>query len=281
MWRLCFVVLCLILSAESFLFSQSVKAKNWASKADTLFSQEKFQDASELLSRAIKSTKLRNDQTVTWFYKRSLCYFYLQEYNKALNDLEVVSAQSSKFPSINLIKAFIYKALGDQAQELSHLEKAIDSLSMPSPEINRWYGILLFKNEEFAKAKNILSELAKVRDDAEIEMYIGVCFQQQSQYDSAIISFNKSIGMDAINSQAFIFAGQIFLEKGVYNMAIKYFNLALRIDPTVKEAIFLKGIAFVELKNLDYGCQLLNRAFYSGYDEAADYLKEYCFHIDE
>ena len=43
----------------------------------------------------------------------------------------------------------------------------------------------------------------------------------------------------------------------------------------------LKGVALVELEKLDEGCRCLNKSFYSGYDEADGYLKEYCYSSGE
>ncbi|QLH31908.1 MAG: hypothetical protein HWD62_05205 [Cyclobacteriaceae bacterium] len=60
---------------------------------------------------------------------------------------------------------------------------------------------------------------------------------------------------------------------------MKFLDVALRLDPENLQALFYKGIALVELKREDEGCRCLNKAFYDGVDDAADYLKQYCYEV--
>ena len=71
------------------------------------------------------------------------------------------------------------------------------------------------------------------------------------------------------------------MEGGDNYTGLKYINLALRLDPKNKQALFYKGAALIELEKIDEGCSCLNRAFYAGMDEAGDYLKEYCFEVED
>ena len=105
--------------------------------------------------------------------------------------------------------------------------------------------------------------------------------EKPDELDSAFISFNKSIELDATYLPAYLYAGSVALEEGDNLLGLKYLNLALRLDPKNKEALFYKGAALIELKRVDEGCGCLNRAFYAGMDEAGDYLKEYCYEVED
>jgi hypothetical protein len=69
------------------------------------------------------------------------------------------------------------------------------------------------------------------------------------------------------------------LQEEKFDLALKYLELALRLEPGNRAALFYKGVSLVELKRTDEGCRCLQRAFNAGEDDAADYLKEYCFDV--
>ena len=121
----------------------------------------------------------------------------------------------------------------------------------------------------------------EIEDEAYVETFLGLCYYNQQKLDSAFICFNKSIELDPMYIPAYLYAGSIALENDDSNTGLKYINLALRLDSKNKEALFYKWAALIELKKIDEGCSCLNRAFYAGMDEAGDYLKEYCFDVED
>ena len=76
---------------------------------------------------------------------------------------------------------------------------------------------------------------------------------------------------------AYLYASSFCLQEEFYEKAISYVNLALRIEPQNQTALFYKGIALVETEKKEEGCSCLAKAFYSGFDDAGDYLVEYCY----
>ena len=87
--------------------------------------------------------------------------------------------------------------------------------------------------------------------------------------------------MDATFAPAYLYGGTFALEEENFELALKYLDVALRLDPENVAALFYKGVALVELKKEKEGCSCLNEAFMAGQDDAADYLKQYCYGVDK
>ncbi|CAN5608852.1 hypothetical protein BH10BAC4_BH10BAC4_08620 [soil metagenome] len=269
------IVLALLLSANA-TFAQVPKWKQTEAKGDTLYKQKEFKGAIKFYSKAINLNKFKDKEAYRTVYKRAVSYYSIGEFEKALQDVDVFIPQFPNLSQAKLLKAFIYRELQDTEKELSSLEAAME-LQPPDPELLKWRGLIYLSKSEYSKTKKDLLLARQFQDDSEIETYLGLSYYNLDQRDSSIISFNKSIELDATFMQAYLYAGSVLLEDGDFTTALQYLNLALRIDPKNKEATFYKGVALVELNRLDEGCSCLNRAFYAGMDDASGYLTEYCY----
>ena len=274
----------LLFLATEMVQAQAPKWKAFEAEADTLYNHQDFAGALKLYTKAIESTKFKDgkyeDQDVyNCLYKRAVCYYSTQEYNKALKDLELFSPVYPKAPQPKLLKAFIYRELNDIDNQLVNLQEAME-LIPPNPDYLKWRGLLYLQKNDYAHALRDVLSAKGFQDDPEVQTYLGLCYYNLDKKDSAYISFNKAIEMDATYIAPYLYAGSVSLQDGSYERGLEYLNLALRLDPKNKEALFYKGAALVELKRMDEGCRCLNRAFYAGFDDAADYLKEYCYEVE-
>ncbi len=261
-------------------FSQEPKWKAYLAEGDTLYKHEDFKGAIKAFTKSISASKLKDKEAYNALYKRAVSYYSIGEFENALSDLDVFIPMFPDSPRPKLLKAFIYRELGDEDQQLRFLEEAIE-LHMINVQLLKWRGTLYLQKNEFNKSKEDFLRARELEDDGEIETYLGLVYYNLQLPDSAFISFNKSIELDAMYSPAYLYAGSVALESGDNSLGLQYLNLALRLDPKNKEAQFYKGVALIELKKIDEGCSCLNRAFYSGMDEAADYLKEYCYEVED
>ena len=116
-----------------------------------------------------------------------------------------------------------------------------------------------------------------MEDDSELEAYLGMYYHGTGDPDSAFLSFNKAIELNPTYLSAYLYAGSVAMEAGDYSIALNYIDLGLRIEPKNPDLMFYRGVALVESNRIDEGCRCLNRAFYSGADDAGDYLQQYCF----
>ena len=88
---------------------------------------------------------------------------------------------------------------------------------------------------------------------------------------------NKAIELDVTFLPPYLYAGSYCLQENEFELVLKYVNVALQIEPNNKTALLYKGVALVELKKEKEGCRCLTKALAAGEDDAADYLKEYCY----
>lgn len=268
----------------SFAFSQKAKSPKWtawAAEADTLYNSEEYAAAVKLYTKVLDANPMKEgtyeDRSLySYVYRRAVSYYSLQQFDKALADVDVFESQFPKSPQPKLLKAFIYRERDDVDNQLLYLSQAID-LQPPNPDFLKWRGLLLIQKEHYADALSDLKEARGYGDDGEVETYLGLCYYHTEDPDSAILSFNRAIELNPMHIPTYLYAGSVALEAGDFALCLEYIDLALRIDSKSPEALYYKGVALVELNRLDEGCRCLNRAFYSGFDDAAGYLKEYCF----
>jgi tetratricopeptide (TPR) repeat protein len=256
--------------------AQSPKWKLWSEKGDTLYVHEDYKGAIKLYTKAISKSKLKDKEEYRMFYKRAVCYFSTEEYALALKDIETFSGAYPGVPQSSLLKAFIYREIENDDLQLENLSAAMENQE-PGPDLLKWRGLLYLQKSEFEKAKSDLQLARDLKDDPEVETYLGLCFYNLQKKDSALSCFNRSVELDATFMAAYLYAGSLTLEDGDYDLCLKYLNLALRLDPSNKEALYYKGVALIEMEKVTEGCSCLNRAFYAGMDDAGDYLEEYCF----
>ncbi len=279
--RLVFVFLALHLV---FLgYAQAPKWKAWQVEADTLYSRQDYGNAAKRYTKILdanrsKGGKYGDRSLYSILYKRAVCYYSLQEFDKALGDLAVFTVEFPKAPQPKLLSAFIYRALNDVDKQLTNLNEAME-LQPASPDFLKWRGLLHLQKKNHREALRDLLQARSFEDDSEIETYLGLCYYNLDQIDSAFLSFDTAIELDPTFFSPYLYASSIALENQNYPLSLEYSNLALRLDGKSKEALFYKGAALVASDQMDEGCRCLNRAFYAGFDNAGDYLSEFCFQM--
>lgn len=266
-------------------FSQVPKWKAWEVQGDTLYDRQDYKGAIKFYGKVIdgskpKGNKFEDKEIYPVVYKRAVCYYNTMEFDKALQDLEAFIPVFPGSPQPILLRAFIYRELGDDDKQLSSLQEAM-ALEPPNPDLLKWRGLLYLQMNDFKNAKKDALHARELQDDPEVETYLGLAYFNLGQKDSSFVSFSKAMELDATYLPAYLYAGSVSMEDGNYDLSLQYLNLALRLDPKNKEAMFYKGLTLIELKRIDEGCRCLNNAFYSGFDDAADYLKEHCFEVED
>lgn len=277
MHKILFIALAVLFVNSAF--AQNAKARKYEVEADTAMNQQDYAKAIKLFSKAIKASKLAERADYLAVYKRAVCYFSISDFNHALEDLNVVIPKVPGLPQAKMLRAMIYGELGQQDKKLEDLEGAL--VADPSnPGLLKWRASIYLEDEEYKLARKDL-ELAKLfDDDAETEMYLGVAQYNTGSLDSALMSLDKAISLDAAYLPPYLYASSFCLEEDRYQDALNYLEFAGRLDPKNTTIFYYKGIALVELEKDEEGCQYLRKAFYGGLDDASGALKEYCFGVE-
>lgn len=257
---------------------QQTRWAQWEADADTLMSHRDFIGAAKLYTKIIEESKLKDKTDFKPLYKRAVSFYSAGDLDHALTDVSAFITEFPESPQPRLLRALINRQKNDEANQLIDLQKAID-LGNDNPQLIFWRGTLLAAKGENEKAKKDFLTVKSIGDDAEIETALGSVYRSLGKTDSAFICLNKAIVLDVSYVASYIYAGSFCVEDEKYDLAVKYLNLALRLDQENISAILYKGIALVQQEKLDEGCRCLRKALDAGEDDAAEYLKEFCYDV--
>lgn len=276
------VLLILLASLIGFssLAQTTPKWKAWEVEADTLLNRKDYSGAIKLYTKVIDASKLKEREDYAAVYKRGLAYYSSENFSKAIDDMNIFVPQFPESFQAHVLRALSYRELGDTENQLKDVEEAF-RLSRGDAQIMRWRASLYLEQEKYQQAIDDFLIVKLVQDDAEIEMNLGFAYYNVGKADSAFKSINRSIEMEPTYLPPFLYGGSFALQESNYELALKYLNVALRIDPDNYTAWFYKGVALIELKKEEQGCSCLQKAFYGGQDDAGDYLKQYCFGVED
>jgi tetratricopeptide (TPR) repeat protein len=264
-----------IIFSTHFVFAQGID-KALEAQADTLVEHQEYDKAVGIYSKIIAKSKTEKTHRIQ--YKRAVCYYYLGEFQKAVDDVTQFIPEYPQSHQAYILRALAYRQLGDLDNQLKDIEKATE-LQAGNTQLIKWRGSLYIEKGEFAKGKDDLLLAKAFEDDAELETNLGMAYQSLGNSQEAINCFNQSIVLDVTYSPAYLYAGNFLLEEAHYEKALVYFDLLLRLEPDNASALFYRGVTLVELKREKEGCRCLQKAFSAGQDDALGYLKEYCYDV--
>lgn len=278
--RLWTILALLLIFAPTFAQRTDVATlMKWEAEGDTLMAQQRFDEAAKMFSKIVDATQLRERAAYNALYKRAVAYYYGQQDDLALKDLEVFQKQFSSVPQSFILKALIYRNLDNAEGQLEALNTVLN-FQPSNTGMLKWRAGLFLDKQEYKKAKQDAETAILFEDDAEAEGYLAFAYFNLAKPDSALHSINKAIELDYTYAPAYLYAGSFCLQSSENELALTYLNLGLKVAPTHPVMLFYKGVALVELEKMDEGCRFLNKAFYAGHEDAGDYLKEYCYTTD-
>jgi tetratricopeptide (TPR) repeat protein len=101
-----------------------------------------------------------------------------------------------------------------------------------------------------ANSTNI-SKSATLENTAYTFYIKGIAFDNDSNYENAIIELTKAINLNPNYSEAYDRRGMVYVKMIKYNKALKDFNRAIKINPLYAEAYNHRGIVLYCLKEFE------------------------------
>jgi len=198
----------------------------------------------------------------------------LQFLDRFDGDMEMV-------PAPHLLRTYLYRELGQ-------MEEVIKSVSRGLPYVpaEQLADFLQSRATAYAELDRFSEARADVRRILQLEESGGAqglnafILYQAGEYDSAMMAVNRAIELDYRTPNIYRYGASFCLQQEDNEKALVYLSLGLRVEPDDEVLLFMKGAILVEKGQLDSGCSCLNKAFYSGYEDAGDYLQEYCYPSD-
>lgn len=279
MGRYLIIILAVSLTVLS-AHAQDPKLQALETEADTLISREDFEGAVKLYTRVIDASKLKEKTDYRALYKRGVAYYSSGDFKSAVSDMDIFIPQFQESFQARILRALCYRELGDTDKQLADVEAAL-TLSGGEPQLLKWRAGLLLEKEEFNQAIADLLIVRQMNDDPEVELNLGFAYYSVDKKDSALMAINNAIVLEPTLLHAYLYGSSFSLEDGNHKLAVRYANVALMLESDNTTALFYKGVALIELKKEDEACSCLRKAFYAGHDDAGDYLKQYCYGIED
>lgn len=263
------------------VWGQNALWKTWEAKGDTLYRAERFEEAEPFYSRIINDAiKSKSEMPYAVLYKRGVCYFSTEQFEKAEKDVNiVVTAAPANFQG-RILRGLIRQALGDVEGQLEDVNAALE-LQGDNPNLLRWRGSLYLQQENHEAARRDLLVVRHVAEDPEVEVNLAVAYYHTGAADSAFMAIDRGIEINATVMPLYLYGASYALQEERFEKALAYLRLGQRIDPDNATLLFYQGVALLELKRETEACRCLAKAFAAGVDDAAGYLTQHCWSFEE
>ena len=248
------------------------------------FQTNKFEDAANYLSEAIKLNKELNEEVY------SLLFDSYKKLNKKVEVEEIYKSALSVFPSsTNLINnmALYYNEQGNKEKAIEILEQALevnqefpfalknlgyfhndlgnnyDSIYYLEKALNHYkddihilikladsYG----KEEKFELAESTLKKALKIKNnDASIYNTIGLICQKQYKYNDAENYFKEAQNLEPLSHGVYFNLGNNAFFQHKWDEAEKFYNTSLELKEDFKDAKVCRGINRLLNENFEKG----------------------------
>ncbi|WP_276366120.1 tetratricopeptide repeat protein [Chryseolinea sp. H1M3-3] len=244
-------------------------------EADSLVERQDYQSALNLYNSLLEKSKPETEEQYQLYHKRAVCYYGLQRFEEALQDINTLIEKYPQ-PQAKLLRAYINQAVENYEAQLDDLNDLL-LLNPDNPEMLQWRASVLMESQKYAEAQKDIRKLLGYQASPELKSYLGLTYYYLENPDSALIIFDEVIKDDPTFIQAYIYAASVCLDEEAYPLALTFINNGLQADPANTTFLFYKGIALVETDQVKEGCRCLTKAFDAGIDDVADYLKTYCY----
>jgi tetratricopeptide (TPR) repeat protein len=241
-----------ILLGSALLFSCGDKKEH---KSEVVVESVNSEDA-ELVE--INNQIAQNPGSSNGFYRRSKYYSKIQDYNKAIDDINRALQIDPEVDFLNVEKANILMAQGRFTDAVIYAEIALDN-NPQYYEAHLILGKLNYLGGDYDKAFKHLDNSLKI-DKYKPEPYFikGMVFETLKDSLKAATSYQTAIEQDANYFLAYYQLAILYLKRKP-NMAIQYLESAHEIIPINMDVMRLLGTLHFEQGNYDRAYELYSK----------------------
>jgi tetratricopeptide (TPR) repeat protein len=214
-------------------------------RAQIFYNTSNYKDAINDYSKALSL----NAKNLGNYWSRALCYYYTEEYNKALKDFEQCEKLIDVNDKDNLTE--LYSLIAGIYQKLENKEKAINyyTKSISIKEENNksflYRANLYYELEEFSKAINDFTKALNIfRTDNKTKDYLytqrAQSYTRIGEYEKAINDIDQAISISP-NYYQFLVRGEANRLAGRYKFAIVDFSKSIELEPNNSFAYYRRG----------------------------------------
>ena len=190
---------------------------------------------------SLLNEKIEDDpNNANLYFARSQAQIELNEYSKAIADLQRAIAIDSLKPSYYQVLSDVYIAREDSERAVESLEAGLHYLP-GNVEITLQLARLYLTLKEYKRSDALLTQLLSEHPrNADAWFYRAKVSEENSDTAKAIRFYKRAIEQDAEYFEAYSKLGVIYTNQG-NEMALLYYDNALRIDPSNIQMMLNKG----------------------------------------
>ncbi len=218
--------------------------------------QETLTAELERLNRQIE----QDPDKVQNYIKRAQRYFYLHEFDAAINDLDRAIQLDDEQDQAYFWRGMVHGRNGRIDQGIADLTEYIKRV----PDSSQAYtkrGVRYIWNGEIEKAKRDLQKAIELdRKNAEAYDDLGVIYAQQGKFHEAVFHFNKVIEFDPTYQKAY---HNLAMTRHIQDRnpeALRHIDRALALRPESKNSLTLKAEILKSIGQHKQASVLLDRA---------------------
>lgn len=208
-------------------------------------------------------TPIPPSERSTILFRRAVVYSDLEDYDKAMVDLQEAALLTPKEGYIHGFIGFVYMVQYQTVEALADLSLALEYEANSIHYSNRaqLYRHFLNNNEQ---ALNDYNEAYKIAFDDELKAMVladrGDLQAEMGNVDLAFQDFAEAEKLDPDNAQVYSYRADLYEQQDRFQDAIEDYNRAIHLDRDNKHYIGRRGGAYLALNNPNRALVDLNRA---------------------
>ena len=217
----------------------SGKAEYYSAIGDMLFEHKDLEGSIPWLERAMHL----NPDDKRAHLKLAKLFLYVEEYNKALSEINIVLRQDVYNPEGYYLKGMIYKSLNDTTRALSSFLTALQV----EPEYRDamiQLGIVYGMQQDPIALKYY--ENAYNIDSTDVfPLYAkGVFYQDKGDFEMAKQQYIATIFKDRNYPNTYYNLGYIYMQQDSLDKAFRQYDILTKLNPSDAEAYFNRGLCY-------------------------------------
>ncbi|HNQ13222.1 MAG TPA: tetratricopeptide repeat protein [Bacteroidia bacterium] len=239
--------------------------------ADLSFMSNRLREAKEGFEKCIALNPTHRDAIV----KLGEMYYYLREYQRALDLANDALKLDVHFERAYFLKGMVYKETGDTVRAISSFQTAVEQNTQ---YLNAFMQLaLIHMAKKNIVALDYLNSALRINPRSEEALYArGLYFQENGELDKAISDYTNLVLIDPGHRSAHFNLGYIHYNYlGLNDEAIKHYEKALQADSTYAEAMYNMGLCYEARGEINTAKSLYSKALIikPGYELPANGLQ--------
>lgn len=249
------------------------------------YEQAAYEQAVGSFETSLEVSQLESEYDTSAAFNISLCAFNAGQYDKAVDYAKIVIASTVATPNIYAIEAESYFQSGKKDEAVAAMEEAIARFPEDKTVYTSASSVFLRigMNERASEVLN--TALEKWGDDASFQLFIGIAYENDKQYDKAEAAYKKALEINPDYMDAIFDLGAFYVNQGIrlndeanalpLEATAEYDRLRAEANKSLNEALpYLQQVIEKQPNNLKVMMTLRDVYVQLGKTEEAKTLRE-------